>query len=405
VLLQHQSSEEFLARARDSSVCVVVSVSPQSRAALASRLGCSLGEAARTLHALLTRLGARCVFDTAVSRELSLLETAAELVERLRTAGPLPLLASACPGWVCYAEKSCGEAVLRHLSAVKSPQAVMGTLVKRLWAPRHGVEARSLYHATVMPCYDKKLEASREDFVLEGSGGVAETDCVLTTEEVWSELMALREGGGQGEVGEIDATDAMDAELPAGDVEWTALDAEGRPYNSPGGGSGGYADAAARGAALALWGVQLPPDAALPWAQLRNADFLTLHLHPPPHLPAARPLRFAAVYGFRNIQTVVRQIKKGACEFDYVEVMACPGGCLNGGGQGAPPAGLSPQQALAQAQQLYAQGGAVQPGGHPLVAQVYDWLGGAVGSDAAKAALHTRFHVRQKTVSAVLNNW
>lgn len=400
VLLQHQSVAEFVTRLRDASTVVVVSVSPQSYASLATRLQCSLPQAGEVLRGLLARLGVRAVFDTAVCRELSLLETAAELVARVRGvpgAGPLPLLASACPGWVCYAEKSCAE-VLPHLSAVKSPQAVTGTLVKRMWASRMGLPPSRVYHASIAPCYDKKLEASRDDFSVaaeHGDGGDAstpETDCVLTTGEVWTDVMQ-------------NAPAAQTETGAACEFCWLAIDeSSGLPYNAPGGGSGGYADAAVRGAAAALWGVHMPADAPLPWTPVRNTDFLELVLQPPPGTDA-RPLRFAAVYGFRNIQTVVRQIKRGACAYDYVEVMACPGGCLNGGGQGPPLQNMTPQQTLASANEAYAQAVARSPGGHPLVHDVYAWLGGGVGSPQAVQALHTQFHAREKTVTAMLNNW
>jgi hypothetical protein len=123
----------------------------------------------------------------------------------------------------------------------------------------------------------------------------------------------------------------------------------------------------------------------------------------------ARTLRFAAVYGFRNIQTVVRQLKRGVCAYDYVEVMACPAGCLNGGGQPKPPAGRTSREALDAAEAAYGPdaGGVAErpPGSHALVGELYAWLGGAPGSAAARAALHTVFHVREATVTAQLNNW
>lgn len=399
MLLQHQSVAEFNAKLSETGTVVVVSVSPQSYAALATRLQCSLAQAGDIVRSLLARAGVRAVFDTAVCRELSLLETAAEFVERLRGtpgAGPLPLLASACPGWVCYAEKSCPEA-LPHLSRVKSPQAVMGTLVKRMWASRMGLLPSRVYHASIAPCYDKKLEASRDDFLLLEPGNAAlsapETDCVLTTGEVWTELIQRGPVEPHTEAGTCDSP-------------WLAIDpASGQPYNAPGGGSGGYADAAVRGAAVALWGVHIPHETPLQWTAVRNADFLELELQPPTGLGDGRPLRCAAVYGFRNIQTIMRQIKRGMCTYDYVEVMACPGGCLNGGGQGAPSLGVTPQQALASANEVYAQAALRPPGSHPLVGEVYTWLGGGVASSQAAQALHTQFHVREKTVTAILNNW
>lgn len=87
--------------------------------------------------------------------------------------GPLPMLASACPGWVCYAEKTQAANLLPHISSTKSPQAIMGSIVKRRLAPLRGWDPARVYHCSVMPCYDKKLEASREDFYLPGGGGAA----------------------------------------------------------------------------------------------------------------------------------------------------------------------------------------------------------------------------------------
>lgn len=176
VLLQHQSSEEFLSKLREPGIKVVVSVSPQSRAALAAFYGLTPSQTMRRLGTWLRSLGVSHVFDLSTSHDLSLLETASEFIARLRAAHPercaapshhshpqpqqpgtttpmetdgeaapsgqtqpqtqpmqpLPMLASACPGWICYAEKTHGDHVLPYISHTKSPQAVMGTLIKQV---------------------------------------------------------------------------------------------------------------------------------------------------------------------------------------------------------------------------------------------------------------------------------
>ena len=139
------------------------------------------------LTTALRRIGAAAVFDIGVPREMALAEAAEEFLARYAAAAaaasakagaaagagagpapPLPMLASACPGWVCYAEKTQSGGLLPHISAVKSPQAIMGALVKRHLAAARGWDPARVYHATVMPCYDKKLEAARDDFLLPG---------------------------------------------------------------------------------------------------------------------------------------------------------------------------------------------------------------------------------------------
>ncbi|GIL96756.1 hypothetical protein Vretimale_2565 [Volvox reticuliferus] len=177
VLLQQQSGEEFLMRLADPRVMVVISVSAQSRTALASYFALSPSQALSRLAGWFKWLGVRAVWDLTTARDLVLLEEAAEFLDRYRSSqeagscqpegpapsAPLPVLGSACPGWVCYAEKTQGSRVLPYLSSTRSPQGAMGALVKSLVAASWGVTPGSVYHVTIMPCYDKKLEASRDE--------------------------------------------------------------------------------------------------------------------------------------------------------------------------------------------------------------------------------------------------
>lgn len=341
--------------------------------------------------------------------------------------GPLPMLASACPGWVCYAEKTHGEHVLPYIATGKSPQAVMGTLVKRRWCMAAGLLPAWVYHCTIMPCYDKKLEAAREDFNLPGTQ-VPETDCVLATTEL-QELLEQR----QADLGSLQGApfDSM-VPLPAAGAAaapacngsdgagassngWHA--APKPPTSSSGSdaggtlpassGSGGYLEYVFRAAARQLFGRQLP---AGPLAMRvgRNADLREVTLEAPGGGPPL--LRFAAAYGFRNIQGLMRKVKLGRCEYDYVEVMACPSGCLNGGGQPKPAAGQTSAQLLEQLETLYADAGsghgAVQPDADPAVQQLYhEWVQGQPGSEAARQLLHMQYHKREKTVTATLADW
>ncbi|KAK9826721.1 hypothetical protein WJX81_001163 [Elliptochloris bilobata] len=447
VLLEHQSAGEFLARLASPGVAVVVSISPQSRAALAALHGLPPAAAQARLAAFLKALGVRMVLDASAGRDLALLEAAAEFVARYRAVrralpgdakeasareraasgaaagpsgrppvpgvvsvasgtlqrgrspgseagseagfpGPLPMLASACPGWVCYAEKTHGEYALPYISTAKSPQAVMGTVVKRHLAARLGHAPADIHHVAIMPCYDKKLEASRGDFNLPGTA-VPEVDVVLTTGEV--QRLLEERGVSLAALPEVQLDD-----LASGAPE------RGRVYGYPGG-AGGYLEYVFRTAARELFGASVP-SMPLPLRQLRNADFREVVLE----VDGRPALRFAAAYGFRNIQTLVRKIKRRACEYDYVEVMACPSACLNGGGQLPPTPGQSPQQLLEQLEQLYHDPQVEQrePSDSPAARALYaGWVGGLPGSAAARRLLHTGYHRREKPAAAAAADW
>lgn len=230
------------------------------------------------------------------------------------------MLASACPGWVCYAEKRHGNYILPYISTAKSPQQVMGTIVKQHFAKKLGTTPSKIFHVSVMPCYDKKLEASRSDFIDE-STGIKDVDCVLTT----TEIVDLMEGQGIGDL--VDVEPAPDT---LSNVDMSCFLPSGEPVSNAGG-SGGYADFIFRHAARLLFDQPVDDGEPLQWKAGRNRDMQTLVLLDKE--TGKKLLKFALVYGFRNIQTLVRQIKSGRCDIDYAEVMACPAGCLNGGGQ------------------------------------------------------------------------
>ncbi|PPQ67293.1 hypothetical protein CVT25_005877 [Psilocybe cyanescens] len=332
----------------------VVSIAPQSLASLAASLASSCStttndnitppQVLRRLRVFLKDvLGFAHVFDTTYARELALREHVKEFLERRAGAergeeGSLPMLASACPGWICYAEKAHAE-MLPYIAKTKSPQQVMGTLVKSWMAPRWGKTPDGVYHVTVMPCYDKKLEASRKDFYDE-IYATRDVDCVITTGEL--ELM-MRERG-------------WDLSVPVvGELDGAAHADEGVPelVQHSGTSSGSYLQSImehllARSANAEV-GVKM----------IRNTDYEEYTITEGEKVV----FKGAKCYGFRNLQNIVRKVGKeqgvrtgtGAAgrmrrtaikktdiekKYDYVEVMACPGGCVNGGGQLKPTAAV-----------------------------------------------------------------
>ncbi|KAL2916587.1 Cytosolic Fe-S cluster assembly factor nar1 [Polyrhizophydium stewartii] len=433
---------------------VCVSVAPQSRASIAAKYGLSTAQVRRRLAWLLKRhLGIDHLFDVAFARNIALLESAREFVRRYRAAaaegtvpappisspepasGPasMPMLASACPGWICYAEKTHG-AVLPLIDTTKSPQQIMGALVKDHLASSLGLTPDRIFHVAVMPCYDKKLEASRQDFYNDVYS-TRDVDCVLTTGEV--ERMFREQGFAIGEAPEDDDDEDEDALFPhAGRAEGSS--------------SGGYLSFILRYAARELFGVALSPDdvangtngvAVIPG---RNPDSVDVTFTPPG--ADAPALRFAYSFGFRNIQNLVRKVKPGgaraanprrtraggasaatsASTYHYVEVMACPSGCINGGGQLRPdaapaatadPADQPPAPAAAGKAWIAAADKAYASPDEPIVlpdelpavdSVVAAWLG-SLGSDRARRLLHTAYRAveapAQSAASALTTKW
>ncbi|NXH56445.1 NARFL factor, partial [Rhabdornis inornatus] len=394
VLVSQQSHRELcsvldlnkVAAAHEQKL-VVVSVSPQSRASLATRYKLGLLETAQRLSSFLKALG-KCVhyvFDTTFSRNFSLLESQQEFVRRFHRREDdkkaLPMLASACPGWICYAEKTHGSFIIPHISTTKSPQQVMGSLVKGYFAEQKHLPPDRIYHVTVMPCYDKKLEASRPDFFNQ-EYQTRDVDCVITTGEV---LKLLEQEG-------VSLSDVDPAPLD------TLLGGAAEELSThPGGGSGGYLEHIFTHSALELFGIHVD---SIHYKPLKNKDFQEVTLE----RDGKVLLHFALAYGFRNIQNLVQKLKRGKCPYHYVEVMACPSGCLNGGGQ-IKLEGESSKEELQQVERLYESLRAEIPEENQAVRELYQhWLGGW-GSERALAVLHTRYHAVERANSALNIKW
>ncbi|KAM9208627.1 cytosolic iron-sulfur assembly component 3 isoform 3-T3 [Dugong dugon] len=348
VLITQQSHEELRkilnankAAAPDHRKLVVASVSPQSVASLAARFQLNPTDTARKLTSFFKKIG-----------------------------------------WICYAEKTHSSLLLPHLSTARSPQQVMGALVKDFFARQQHLTPDRLYHVTVMPCYDKKLEASRPDFFNQ-EFQTRDVDCVITTGEVFRLL-------------EEEGVLLPDLELAPLDALSSCVSVE-EPTSHRGGGSGGYLEHVFRHAARELFGIDV---AEVTYKPLRNKDFQEVTLERDGQVL----LHFATAYGFRNIQNLVQKLKRGRCPYHYVEVMACPSGCLNGGGQLRPPDGHS-KELLQQVEQLYREVRTQVPEDVPGVLELYGhWLQGE-GSDKASRLLHTQYHAVERAGSSFSIKW
>ncbi|KAG0706111.1 iron hydrogenase [Suillus ampliporus] len=330
----------------------VLSIAPQSLASLAASLSSSSGspvslrQILRRVQAFSTRiLGFEHVYDTTFARHVALLEHTQEFLERKKGDGKLPMLASACPGWICYAEKAHSE-MLPFIARTKSPQQVMGTLVKSWFGNRWGVQPDQIYHVSVMPCYDKKLEASRQDFYSD-LYSTRDVDCVITTGEL--ELMMRDKGWDLSQSVENEGVPDFDVQIP-------------ELLSHPGTSSGSYLQSLIDYITASH---SSPVDLTVKSIRTSDYEEFTLRARDTGEVL----FKGAKCYGFRNLQNVVRkvgreagvQVGRGAAGrlvgmrakkrggedekgYDYVEVMACPGGCVNGGGQLKPIAQAAGQK-------------------------------------------------------------
>ena len=354
----------------------VASVSPQVRASIAATYNVSEAEAGWMIDQLLSgprglSTGGKYgnaftwVVDTNAMREASLVLGAEEVMETLRTPDrqaasndvgsshvkpTRPLLSSVCPGWICYAEKNQPH-VLPHLSRLKSPQALTGTLLKTVLSKRLNIRPDQIWHVSIMPCFDKKLEASREELtdiywrppsIAAPTQPVRDVDCVITAREI----VMLADTRGIS-FPALPRTPISRPDFPDPTLSSFLFPKSRRKQSSEAGTSGGYLYH------ILQTQLALNPSSALKATRGRNPDVVEYTITcPNQDQPVFKAARY---YGFRNIQNLVRKLqpqkksrlpggragaKAGAAggrgaglDFAYVEVMACPGGCTNGGGQ------------------------------------------------------------------------
>lgn len=324
---------------------VIVSLCAPSRTALCKLYGepSPLSTFRRLNHFFVNVLRVHMMLDTTFGYNFALKAAAEEFVQRYRdgqAAGQKmkTLLSSECPGWVCYAEKK-QQPMLAQICTVRSPQQIMGALVKSYMAEQLSSELgrpigrNDIFHVSIQACYDKKLEAARADFA--DDDHVRDVDCVIATNEL---VQMIDERGPEG------GFSAMpEASLPTNSPFPTWYqDAMGQCHlqKHPGTSAGGYLAYILSYAADTLFGIRLAEDIRkdprITFEYHRsNIDYVEFTLRSSAGDPKSSSvlLRFAAIYGFRNIQTFVQKAKTRRVDYHFVELMACPGACLFGGGQ------------------------------------------------------------------------
>jgi len=292
---------------------IIFSLSPQSRSSLATYYNISNESFVEKLISLLSVWNIDYLFDTSFAAQICLFESLSEFLIRKKESLRLPMLSSNCPGFVSYAEVS-HDYLLPYISNIKSPQQVMGALVKNYFCKEISLEPSEVCHVTIMPCLDKRNESSRKKFSDECPKS-KEVDLVLTTEEFLEiiiekniDFMALERGNINPLFNNYDQVTE-------------------KFFGSLGGPSDGFLDFIFKQTAKRLYNVEI--DKVEYVKRDNNENFREVILN----IDGEVVLRFGAVYGFRNIQQVTKLMKQNSCDFDFLEVMACPSGCTNGGGQ------------------------------------------------------------------------
>ncbi len=360
----------------DKTKHVVVQTAPAIRAAIGEGFGMELGKAAtgQTVTAL-RRLGFDAIFDTNFAADLTIMEEATEFLNRFQNGGTLPLITSCSPGWVKFLEHFYPE-MIPNTSTCRSPMQMLSSLTKTYYAEKMGLNPEDIYVVAIMPCTAKKFEATRPEHVTEN--GLPLTDAVLTTRElIW---MIKAYGIDFANLPESDFDTPMGYSTGAGDIF---------------GSTGGVMEAALRTAYETITGESSDD---IEYKEVRAVEGLreaSLDIN-------GITVNVAVANGLNNAKTILEKVKRGEKEYHILEIMACPGGCVAGGGQPLTDAGkyvypMDPTMIRKRQESLYNidENKEIRKSHeNPYVQELYKNYLGEIGGEKAHKLLHTHYHER-----------
>jgi NADP-reducing hydrogenase subunit HndD len=371
--LEKSCTEEVWKALADPNLHVAVQTAPSIRAAIGEGFGLPPGTPAtgRMITAL-RRLGFDAVFDTDFGADLTIVEEAHEFLTRLKE-GPLPMITSCSPGWISFMEKFYPE-LIPHASSCRSPMSMLSVLTKTYYAEKKGVDPKNIYTVAVMPCVAKKYEASRSEHC--DANGRPYTDAVLTTRELIWMIKCYGIHFATLENGEFDAP--LGIASGAGDIFGT---------------TGGVMEATLRAASELVTG---KPADRLEFTEVRAVEglretYVAIGEH---------NIHVGVANGITNAKKLLDKVKAGREQFHVIEVMACPGGCIGGGGQPYPPEGvkvLDPELLRKRASALYSidTGKTLRKSyENPAIEELYSTFLGGPGTEKAHELLHTHYHAK-----------
>ncbi len=350
---------------------VIVQTAPAVRAGLGEEFGYPMGTPVTgKMAAALRRMGFDKVFDTNTAADVTILEEGTEFLDRLQNGGKLPIITSCSPGWVRFCEYNFPD-FIDNLSSCKSPHEMFGALLKSYYAEKIGVDPAKIFVVSVMPCVSKKYESQRPEL----GGEYPDVDVVISTREL---ARMIKQAG----------------------IRFTELPDEGfdNPFGEPTGAgvifgaTGGVMEAALRTVVEKLEGKAL---ANIDFEAVRGTEGIkeaTLTV-------AGQEVKIAVVNGLGNARKVLNDIRAGKADYHFIEVMACPGGCINGGGQPIVPASVRMELDLKveRAKALYAEDKAAKvrkSHENPDVLKIYEEYLGEPGGHKAHELLHTHYTKR-----------
>ena len=359
---------------RDPSKHVVVQPAPAVRAALGEEFGLPMGTSVTgKMATALKRLGFDKVFDTDFGADLTIMEEANELVERIKTGGVLPMITSCSPGWIKYCETYHPD-FLPNLSSCKSPHEMLGAMVKSYYAEKAGIDPKDIAVVSVMPCTAKKFEAARPEL---GHNGMADVDVVLTTREL---ARMIKEANISFET------------LPDGDFDSLMGESTGAAVIF--GATGGVMEAALRTAYETITGEKLEDVEFHAVRGIEGIKEATVNI-------GGTDVNVAVASGTGNATKLLERAKSGEKNYAFIEVMACPGGCVNGGGQPIVPAQtkMDVDIRVERAKALYGEDRSKalrKSHDNTEIKQIYADFLDKPGSHLAHELLHTHYQKREK---------
>ncbi|NTV91434.1 MAG: 4Fe-4S binding protein, partial [Clostridiales bacterium] len=372
-LREKDDTDKVWAALANKDLHVVVQTAPAVRVAIGEEFGLPIGtRATSNMIASLRRLGFAKVFDTDTAADLTIMEEGTELLHRIKEGGKLPLITSCSPGWIKLCEHFYPE-YLDNLSSCKSPQAMFGAVIKSYYAEKEGIDPSKIFVVSVMPCTAKKFEIKRPEL---SSTGYPDVDVVLTTREI---AKMIREAG-------IDF-----AELPVRHFDDPMGEASGAAVIF--GATGGVMEAALRTVAELLDG---KPAESIEYHAVRGLEGIkeaTIEA-------GGMKIKAAVAHGTGNARKLMEKIKSGEADYHFVEIMACPGGCVNGGGQPIQPSTVRSWVDLRKerAKAIYEEDESLairKSHENPRVQKLYEEYFGEPGSHKAHELLHTHYHARE----------
>ena len=374
-LHEKDNTAEVYEALADESKYVVVQTAPAVRAALGEEFGMEIGtDVEGKMVAALRRLGFNKVFDTNTAADFTIIEESNELIDRVKNGGALPLITSCSPGWIKYCEYHYPE-LLPNVSSCKSPQQMFGALTKTWYAEKNGIDPKDIVVVSVMPCTAKKFEIGRDD---QSASGVADVDIAITTRELARMIKRMH----------INFTDLPDEQFdnPMGESTGAAVIF---------GATGGVMEAALRTAVETITG-----------ETIADVDIKAVRGTEPVKVAEMKvgdlDVKVGVASGIKGAKELLERVKAGE-NFTFIEIMGCPGGCVNGGGQPIQPTSVRQTVDIKakRASALYNNDAAKavrKSHENPLVKKVYEEYLEAPGSHKAHKILHTTYVDRSKEV-------